>query len=314
MRVLVTGAGGFVGTYLLKELVIRDHQVFAGTRNTRSVFDDSIYELYLNLFDKVSIENIIKEIKPDGIIHLAAQSNVKISWDDPINTFNINTIGTLNLIDAICKYSPLTKLLTIGSSEEYGLSAKSGSPLTEEAPCLPQNPYAISKYSMGSLAIQIAQKSNINIIHVRPFNHFGPGQKEGFVISDFASQIARLELQDKPFINVGNLEAIRDFTDVSDVVDAYISLLENDVDPGIYNVCSGEPREVREILNYLLEEARIDIKVKVDLNRYRPAEIPIFIGSYEKIKKSTGWVPKRNFNRSITETLDWWRQQVNLKH
>ncbi|NOU66234.1 NAD-dependent epimerase/dehydratase family protein [Paenibacillus sp. LMG 31461] len=308
MRVLVTGANGFVGRHLIHALVKREHEVFAGTRSKEVIFGGQIMSGLLDILDVDSLSSIISKFKPDVIVHLAAQSMVKEAWKQPEYTLRTNVIGTINLLEAIRILSPETKLISIGSSEEYGLSSKYESILTENVPCLPQNPYATSKHAAGQLAMQFANKENLNVIHVRPFNHFGPGQKEGFVISDFASQIIKIEKNlSSTKLRVGNLEAKRDFTHVADVVRAYIMLLEQNVANGYYNVCSGIPRKIDDILKTLISMSSKSIEIELDPNKLVPSEVPSFAGSYEKIKEAVGWTPKIDISDGIHETLEWWR-------
>jgi GDP-4-dehydro-6-deoxy-D-mannose reductase len=176
---------------------------------------------------------------------------------------------------------------------------------------LPQNPYSTSKLAMGQVALQLARRDNLKVIHVRPFNHFGPGQLEGYVVSDYAAQVARIEKGlIPPVIKVGDLSSSRDFTDVRDVVSAYALLLEKNLESGIYNVCSGIPREIKGILELLISYAKVKVAVEVDPERFRPSEVPIFVGSADKIKRATSWFVERSFEESILETLEWWRGMV----
>ena len=308
MRVLVTGAGGFVGQHLVETLIHRGYQVYAGLRKKETIQVDKAVSVNFDITVPEQLHRIIRDVRPDAIVHLAARSLVSYSWKDPTRTFIINTLGTMYLLKAIGNLIPAAKVIIVGSAEEYGLSAKTGDPLTEEHPCYPQNPYAISKLAAGQFAIQWAKKEKLNLIYVRPFNHFGPGQREGFVVSDFASQIARIEKSlQPPIIEVGDLSPQRDFTDVRDVVEAYVLLLEKTVSSGIYNVCSGIARPINEVLNALLTMSKYKIEVKVNPNKYRPSEVPLFLGSSKKLQDATGWVPRRSFYQSLQETLDWWR-------
>ncbi|MDR3586007.1 MAG: GDP-mannose 4,6-dehydratase [Desulfosporosinus sp.] len=310
MRVLITGAGGFVGNHLIKELSKRGHEVLAGTLSG-DITSKICQRLEFNITESYQVEAILRDLKPEGIIHLAAQSMVKHAWEYPLETVQVNTVGTIVLLNAVKKYLPLTKVVCVGSSEEYGLSAKTGKPLTEEDPCMPQNPYATSKFAAGLIALQMAKRDNLYVIHVRAFNHFGPGQQLGFVVSDFASQIARIEEGlTESVLKVGELSASRDFTDVRDVVRAYALLLENEVKPGIYNICSGVPRAAKEILDFLVKAAKTPIRIQVDETRYRLSDVPVFIGSSAKVHKAVAWQLERNFYVSLTETLDWWRQNI----
>lgn len=310
MRILVTGADGFVGRYLLQALMQHKHHAIAGLLHPGVDLTDTSETVCLNITDSEQVNTVIDELQPDGIIHLAAQSMVEAAWQKPAETLLVNTIGTTNIIKAVAQFSRATKVVTIGSSEEYGLTGKLGRPLVESDPCLPQNPYAISKLAAGQMAIQLAAKDNLKVLHIRPFNHFGPYQRQGFVVSDFASQIARIEKGlVAPIIGVGDLSAQRDFTDVRDVIQAYIHLIERDVVTGIYNVCSGDPHTAQEILDIMLSNSKVKIEVQQDKTKFRPSEVPLFIGSAEKVMSAIEWRPKRIFKDSVIETLDWWRNQ-----
>lgn len=311
MRIMVTGANGFVGQHLVKHLK-QKHIVFATGRSPVPLSDMNVPYLCMDITDPSSIKESLKQSVPDAVFHLAAQSMVKLAWVDPITTLQVNIIGTINLVDALKDILPC-RLITVGSSEEYGLTGKSGEPLTEDHPCLPQNPYAISKLTMGQVALQLAQRHELKLIHVRPFNHFGPGQQLGYVVSDFASQVAEIEQNIKPpVLMVGNLSARRDFSNVRDVVQAYSLLLEKNPASGIYNVCSGIDRSAQEILEILLNYATVPIEVKQDKHKLRPSEVPLFVGSYAKLKQATGWQPRQKFENSILETLNWWRNKVKM--
>ncbi len=264
-----------------------------------------------DILDRKRLQVVMQDIQPEGIFHLAAQSKVKAAWEDPAETVMINTVGNINLVRAATMVLPEVKVLTIGSSEEYGLAAKQGEALKEDAFCLPQNPYSSSKLAMGQIVLQLARRDSLNVIHVRPFNHFEPGQQNGYVMSDFTSQVARIEKGlIEPVIRVGDLSTKRDFTAVGDVVRAYAMLLEGNSDSGVYNICSGIPREIRSILDFMISKAKVEVQVEVDAERFRPSEVPVFIGSADKIMNITGWQPEINFEEAIIETMDWWREQV----
>lgn len=315
MKILVIGAGGFVGKHLISALHNKKHQVIATVKHVAANHKQNEQIIAMDITNPESVYETLVKIKPEAIINLAAQSMVGLSWENPALTLEVNTIGTINLIKAVKQAVPQALLVTIGSSEEYGLTGKLGLPLTEDQPCRPQNPYAISKFAAGQIAMQLAKKHDLKIVHLRPFNHFGPGQQEGYVVSDFASQVARIEHGlCPPVIKVGDLNARRDFTDVRDVVEAYTLLLDHYSEPGIYNVCSGVARSPQAILDILLNNTAIAIKVEQDRERFRPAEVPLFVGSAAKLYQLTGWQPKRNFQDSVIETLDWWRAKIVSEH
>jgi len=311
MRVLITGATGFVGRYVVSELANRGHEVYACMRNQAGSFQAPVINLIFDLTDKSMLFDVMERSQPEGIIHLAAQSVVQEAWRDPIKTIRLNTECTLALIEAAIRFAPRAKVITVGSGEEYGLTGKLGDPLTEEHACQPQNPYATSKWAAGQLAMQMANREQLNVIHVRPFNHFGPGQSEGFVVSDFASQIARIEnFVSSAVIKVGDLSARRDFTDVRDVVDAYVRLMETEVGSGIYNVCSGIPVMIRDVLDFLISHSKVPIEIQTDPSRLRKSEVPLFVGASNKLNQATGWKPTRKFEDSLFETLEWWRRKI----
>lgn len=312
MKVLVTGANGFVGSYLIDELIANGHYVYGGAAPGSRLPETAVASwLYFDITHATELEDALARIQPDAIIHLAAQSMVKQSWDDPAGTVLTNTIGTINLLQAVKEVVPAAKVLTIGTGEEYGATGKMGAPLEETMPCLPQNPYAVSKMASGQLALQLAAKDGLRVVHARPFNHFGPGQRKGFVVSDFSAQIAEIERGvQTPVIRVGNLSAQRDFTDVRDVVAAYRVLIESQCENGIYNICSGQPHTMQEILDYLVNQAQVTVNIEVDSARLRPADVPLFVGSANKLREKTGWVPQFSFGESLLDTLNWWRRHV----
>lgn len=312
MKILVTGANGFVGKYVVRELLKRNHIVIAGIRNKDHSNNHSLFQIPFNLKNPSQIEKVIKEIHFDAIIHLAAQSKVLTSWEDPLSTLEVNTLATVHLIHCIKQHSSQTKLLIVGSSEEYGRTANNYDKIPETALCQPQNPYATSKCAASQIALQLAKKHHLQIIYTRPFNHFGPGQSQGFVISDFAAQIATIEKQKtNSVLYVGNTDSERDFLDVRDVSKAYVSLVESNVETGIYNICSEQPRKINDILQHLIQLSNQQITVEIDHNKYRPIDVPKFVGNSAKIRKAIGWQPTHDFYSSLDETLAWWRRKID---
>lgn len=307
MKVLVTGAGGFVGEYLVKLLKVHNHDIVAiGINNGTFLKELSIPTHVVNILDYPVLRETMQNVVPDAVIHLAAVSNVPISWNKPGLTIDVNIHGTVNVLQALYEVNPKAKFLNIGSSDEYGLTAKCGKPLTEDMPCQPQNPYSISKYCTEQMVLQLGKKYGMNVISTRSFNHFGPGQAKGFVVSDFASQIKAIEAgEQEPVIRVGDLSAARDFTFVSDVVEAYVSLIEKDVESGVYNVCSGKAMTVQEILDMMLSLSSRNIKVEVDEGKFRPSEVPFFVGCADKISSTTAW-------KVSTDIVDGLRNTLNL--
>lgn len=307
MKVLVTGAGGFVGEYLVKLLKAHNHDLVAiGINNGTFLKELSIPTHVVNILDYPVLRETMQNVVPDAVIHLAAVSNVPISWNKPGLTIDVNIHGTVNVLQALYEVNPKAKFLNIGSSDEYGLTAKCGKPLIEDMPCQPQNPYSISKYCTEQMVLQLGKKYGMNVISTRSFNHFGPGQAKGFVVSDFASQIKAIEAgEQEPVIRVGDLSAARDFTFVSDVVEAYVSLIEKDVESGVYNVCSGKAMTVQEILDMMLHLSSKEIKVEIDEGKFRPSEVPFFVGCADKLSNATGW-------KVSTDIIDGLKNILNL--
>jgi GDP-4-dehydro-6-deoxy-D-mannose reductase len=308
MRVLVTGAAGFVGNHLVAALVKRRHEVFGAVfRNEQA---SAATPVLLDITDKRQTCEALRRLNPDAVVHLAAQSKVSLAWEEPAVAVEINTVGTINLMLGIRNYSPAAKIVIAGSSEEYGLTGKAGEALTELSPCLPNNPYAVSKYAAGQIAGQIARRAALKLYYMRPFNHFGPGQPCGFIISDLCSQIAGIEKGHKNCcLEVGDLSARRDFTYIDDIVAAYLTVLNADIEPGTYNICSGIARSGQEILEFLTTHAAVPLKISADHRRFRPSEIPLFCGSSQKLQHCTGWRPTSDFHGSLLATLDWWRRR-----
>lgn len=308
MKVLVTGAGGFVGQHLLNKLMTKNINIVAMNRKNNKFLSSLNIPVYeTNILDFDTILSCIEQEKPDVLIHLAAQSNVGISWSEPILTVSTNIEGSLNLYRAFFRINPKGKFINVGSSDEYGLTAKLGIPLKEEMECRPQNPYSISKYCSEQILLQLAKKDKVNVISTRSFNHFGPGQNTGFVVSDFASQVAKIKkglMENKIF--VGDLSASRDFLYIDDVIDAYIKIAEKEIPTGVYNISSGYLIKIEYILNKLIEISNIDIEVIIDKNKFRIAEVKNFIGNSDKLKKIVGWKPIVNFDDGLIKTLNYW--------
>lgn len=312
MNILVTGAGGFVGKHLTALLLRHGHHVSAmGLGDSDFLRERQVPCYETDILDAAGVKVCMAEVRPDAVIHLAAVANVPFSWEHPGQTVDVNIRGTVNVFLALQQVNPKAKFLSVGSSDEYGLAAKSGNPLTEDTPCQPQNPYSISKYSAEQLVLQLGRARGMNVICTRSFNHFGPGQRKGFVVSDFASQIAAIEKgQQEPVLQVGDLSAIRDFTYVDDVVAAYAALVEQGVSSGIYNICSGISHTMEDVLDALREMSAVDIEIRKDPHRLRPSEVPLFIGDPRKIFAATHWKPQIDFLDGLFMVLDDWRHRA----
>ncbi len=314
MNVFITGINGFVGGHLTDYVLSKGNTNVFGIDLRESQFKNknlpalAIKTYICNLLDKTSVTQIIKDIRPDWIFHLAAHSFVPFSWKNPAETIQANVIGTINLFEAVRDAKIRPRILVAGSSEEYGLVLKNELPVKETNPFRPLNPYAVSKISQDMLCFQYQHSYNLPIICTRAFNHVGPGQNDSFAISNFAKQISDIEKhRTEPVIMAGNLAAVRDFSDVRDIVCGYWSAMEFMTPGEAYNLCSGIGRSIQEVLDALLQLSEVKIEVKKDPNRMRPPEVPHIVGDYSKFKKATGWQPIIPFNQTLKDVLNFWR-------
>lgn len=303
-RLLVTGLDGFVGRVVQDLVEYRE----TGTR-FRLVVPNSTLELLA----PASLAKAVEETRPEFVLHLAAQSFVPSSINDPRATYNINFFGTLNLLEALKTAGFEGRMLYVGSGDIYGWVEPSALPVTESQALRPRNPYAVSKAAAELLCYQWTQSQGFDIVMARPFNHVGPGQAERFVVSDFARQImeAKLGLR-KPEIHVGAIDVTRDFTDVRDVARAYFLLLEGGTKGEVYNVCSGREQSIRNILERLMEIAGVDCRIVPDEVRTRPNEQERMCGSYAKLSRQVGWQPTIALDQSLRDVLTYWESR--LKH
>lgn len=312
MKILVIGAAGFVGGHLVEYLsLLPDIEVFASKLSTEKMENTRISDkniLNLDILNRVEVENIFKKICPDYIIHLAAQSSVSYSWKEPALTFNINLIGTINVLEAVRETGINARILLIGSAEEYGMVRPEELPIMESRNIDPSNPYAISKVSQEMAAGMYGNVYNIQIIMVRAFNHIGPGQSPVFALSDFAKQIAEIEKGiHEPAISVGNLEIKRDFTDVRDIVRGYWELVRNGVKGEIYNIGSGTSYSLKSLLDRMICMSSSKIDIQVNPNKFRPVDIPELRADISKIRDHVQWQPQINMDASLSDILDYWR-------
>jgi GDP-4-dehydro-6-deoxy-D-mannose reductase len=316
-KVLITGAAGFVGGYLAEYLLSSHEFEIHGTYHSneslqRSSVKDTIRFHHTDLEQKESIISLIHEVKPDFIFHLAAQANVPESFRDPIKTFHADIDSQVYLLDALRSVDMLhTRVLIVGSAEEYGYVKPEELPINELTPFRPANPYSVSKIAQDYLALQYVISYKMPLIRVRPFNHIGPRQKTGYVTTDFAKQVAMIEKGEmEPVIKVGNLEAKRDFTDVRDMVKAYTFLLQKGESGESYNIGSGESHKIQEILDIFLSLAKVKITIEIDQEKLRPSDVPEIICDPKKVNKVTGWKAEIPFERTLQEILDYWRKIV----
>lgn len=315
MRILVTGASGFVGRHLSRHLLtFKNTEVFGLCRKRPGQkCVPGVREVYGDILDKASLKKTLRTIRPDRVYHLAGQSSVKDSWSDPKATFRVNVEGTENLLEAVLASGKLPRVHIAGSAEVYGAQGSSGGRLREKIKLKPINPYGRSKAAQEAAAMRYFKKQGLPIIVTRAFNHIGPGQDERFVTPSFAKQVVRIEhgLQ-RPEIEVGNLDVVRDFTDVRDVVRGYHRALEKGRPGEVYNVASGKARRVREILQFYLKNTSVRIEVRPKESRLRKADIQRLVGDTRKIARDTGWRPKIAFERSLKDILTDWRNKKDV--
>jgi GDP-4-dehydro-6-deoxy-D-mannose reductase len=314
MHILITGATGFVGTHLCRYLLDHTAWHITGTAfpGPPPASDTSRQRFVgLDARDGDAVYDLLEAVQPDAIVHLAAQSHVPTSYQNPWGTLENNIRGQLNLLESCVKLSLGPRFVVIGSSEEYGRAQAEDLPLREDHPLRPENPYSVSKVAQDVMGYQYFISYGIPVIRMRPFNHVGPAQSARFVLPAFAEQVAKIEAGvQEPVMRVGNLEPARDFTDVRDVVRAYYLALEK-AEPGeVYNLASGKPRTIQSLVDNLLALATVPIRIEVDSARYRPADVPVIYGSAEKFSRATGWTPQIPFEQTVRDVLDEWRQRV----
>jgi GDP-4-dehydro-6-deoxy-D-mannose reductase len=265
----------------------------------------------LDLRDADAVRDLLAQVRPDRIYHLAGQAFVPRSFAAPWETLEVNIRGTLNLLEAVRTLKLETRILVVSSAEIYGAAAADSLPLTESAPFIPSSPYSVSKIAQDMLAWQYARAHSLHIVRARPFNHIGTGQSADFAVPNWASQIAAAELGlREPIVAVGNLSAARDFTDVRDVVRAYALALERGAAGAVYNVCSGVPQTMQHVLETLISLSPTPITVRVDPERVRPIEIPVLYGSYARLQADTDWRPQISLAQSLSDVLNEWRARL----
>ena len=307
-KVLIIGVNGFVGAHLCHELIKNGYECYGADLNDKNFNIKEVIFLQVDILKYDMVSELIKKVEPDYIINLAAISSVKLSWEIPQKTFDINVNGTLNILEAIRKNNLIkTRMLLIGSSEQYG-DIDYSKPVSEKYELNALNPYGISKATQEKIAKLYVKAYDMEIIMVRAFNHIGPGQGKGFVVPDFCSQIVEIEKEKRePIIKVGNLKAKRDFTDVRDIVKAYRLLLEKGKSGEIYNVGCGETISIQEILNILISYSKKNIKIEIDSNKFRAIETPKIQCNNSKLVNETKWTPIISIEESLEDVMAYWR-------
>lgn len=313
--ILITGISGFAGSFLAEHLLAQNKFTIHGTYHSEKglkaidSLQDKVDLHQVDLSEKTAVTNLIEITKPRFVYHLAALASPALSFKDPAKTVETNITGQIHLLESIRNLSKESiRTLIVSSAEVYGAVEKENLPIDEETPFRPTSPYAVSKVTQDLLGLQYQLSYDMDIVRVRPFNHIGPRQKTQYVVASFASQIAQIEKGEKePILRVGNLEAMRDFTDVTDVVSAYQAVMEKGESGEVYNIGSGASYKIEEILTKLISLSTSSIKVEVDSALFKPVDIPELVCDRTKITEKTGWVPHVSIDDSLKNILDYWR-------
>ncbi|MDH5661764.1 MAG: GDP-mannose 4,6-dehydratase [Elusimicrobiota bacterium] len=321
MKTLITGIAGFSGIHLAEYLQSPDRHsdnielygidiVKDVSKDAQPILDKAKV-LACDLLDREETKNIVQEIKPDKIFHLAGLTFDANSQQSPEKFYSANVFGTISLLESV-KQLGINPLIHIAcSSAEYGLILENENPVTETNHFRPISPYGISKLAQDMVGYQYYKNHGLRIIRTRAFNITGPGEKENFVCSSFARQIALIEKgKQEPTIYVGNLDSKRDFLDIRDVVKAYWLAVDKGISGEVYNLCSGKAYSIREMLDILLQMTKEDITVKQDPERMRLSDIPLQVGSFQKFHKQTGWEPVISLQEALKDLLNYWRGKV----
>jgi GDP-4-dehydro-6-deoxy-D-mannose reductase len=292
VRAFVTGSAGFVGRHLSPRLEAAGYEVVGRDRE-------------LDVTDAARIEAELARVEPDVVLHLAAQSSVAMALKTETLTYHVNFIGARNVLEAVARRAPGARVLLVSSGDVYGLAQPESPPFTEAAPLRPRSAYARGNACADLLGATHARRG-LDVVRVRPFSHTGPGQSETFVAPSFARQAVEIATGRRAAsLMVGNLDSVRDFLDVEDVVDAYLRLLDRNVPAGVYNVASGVGRRVGELLEGLLSRAEITPQIEVDADRHRPADHAV--GDATKLRRATGWEPRVPFEHTLDRVIGDWR-------
>lgn len=316
-KILLTGCSGFLGQKLLevKEPFLEKVPCRRGQSNFHGITEIAGYKApgitvhHVDIRNRERVFSTVEAIKPDVTFHLAAVANVGYSWKNQASTYEINFIGSSNLLEALAEFSPGSRVLLMSSAELYGNSQKDL--MDEDTPTDARNPYALSKKAMEMLGDLYLDSKRLDIIKLRSFNFTGPGQDRKFVASDFSCQIAEIEKgKQEPVIRVGNLSAVRDISDVRDIARFLTVIAEKGEPGGIYNLCSGHAYSIRELLDILLSLAAVKIEVVVDREKFRPIDVPRLVGDNRRIRDAFGLHPEYSIEQTLTDLLNFWRQRV----
>ena len=317
MHALITGITGFAGGHLAQILIDRGDEVFGVARDMGFSLDhlsQKIDTVIKDLQDMQVVNNLLEDVKPDAIYHLAGQAFVPTAWDNPWETLENNIRPQLNILQAMIKQNSKARLLVVASNEVYGGVPLDKLPVKEDTLMRPDNPYGVSKVAQDTLALQYHLSHGVDVLRVRAFNHIGPRQSPFFVASSFAKQIAEIEAGlNRPVLCVGNLEAKRDFTDVVDVMRGYALLVEKGQPGEAYNIGTGRAHSIQYLLDTLLSYTNTEIDIQQDPDRMRPSDVPVIYADNSKLRAQTGWAPTYKFEDSLKRVLDYWREDIQNK-
>ena len=303
MKALITGSNGFIGSHLSTELDANGYEVIKCDLNEGEGI------VAMNILDQVMIQNVLDKYQPDVLINMAGQANVGLSWKQPQLTVELNTLGLINILEAVRTVNPRIRVIAVGSSDEYGSLKETGSNVFEITPVKPVTPYAISKQAQEQFAQLYVNSYDMDICMIRLFNLGGAGQMKGYMIADFSSGIADIEAGRSKQMSVGNLTAARDFTHVKDACRAVRLIVEKGHKGEIYNICSGVTHTAQEVLDKLISMAKVDIKVIQDPTKMRPSDTPVICGNHDKLTSHTGWKPELVLDQILTDALNYWRSK-----
>lgn len=314
MKAYITGISGFAGSFLAEALLQKGHEVFGthvsdNTQNIDHIKKDLQLEK-LDMLDSGNVKKSIEKHKPDTIFHLAALTSPGESFKSPEVFFTNNITAEINLLEAVRTLDLSPRILITSSAEVYGLITEKDLPVDEDTKLRPGSPYAVSKIAQDYLGLQYFLSYGMDIVRVRPFNHVGPRQTPQFVVAAFAKQIAEIEKgHGKPTLMVGNLDAKRDFTDVRDMVQAYITLVEKGESGDVYNAGSGKSHRIGEVLDMLMSFSDKQIDTQIDPGKLRPSDVPDIRSNNKKIE-ALGWKAEITLEKTLEDTLNYWRQNI----
>jgi GDP-4-dehydro-6-deoxy-D-mannose reductase len=313
VRYLITGCFGFVGAHLVRHLRLVDPaaEIIALDRHAAPPGFPEVTRSYeLDLLEEAALSDVFAREQPERLVHLASFSSVGFSWENPVESFKNNTNIFLAVLEQVRRCSRHTRVLSVGSSDEYGLVRSDELPLRETSPLRPLSPYAVARVAQEHLGEVYVRGFGLDIVSTRSFNHIGPGQSPTFVVSALAKQFAELARGKRASIAVGTTSVVRDFLDVRDVVGAYTALLERGTRGEVYNICSGRGASIANVIDMLATIAEVKPAITVDPALLRPVENELVVGAHDKITQAIGWRPTHTLEESLRAVYADWLARV----